>query len=132
VYSLIFSPIICDVGGDPRPGPPSNPGSGTMIELKLDESGAESDDKSRWHARLVEKKGKSIVVDITPSCKAVIGEWEFHVYTMKNGADENDKKMHYEHNSDVIILLNPWCKGLMFHRLSCYVECLIESLIQNV
>ena len=89
-------------GGNP------NPDVGTVVFVLMDEQGREAAHPDVWHARLVQQKGNSILVEFRSPCNCIIGEWNFCIETRRAGSEETYDE--YENPTDINIILNPWCK----------------------
>lgn len=90
-----------------RPKPPK----GTAVEFDMDENANGTGHHSEWYAKMVEKKGNTIKVEIKPACNCIIGEWEFSILTSSKIQAEDDPLLFkYTSGSDITILLNPWCE----------------------
>ncbi|XP_037795328.1 annulin-like [Penaeus monodon] len=75
-------------------------GSGTLVGVGI---GTESD--SGWSAQIKETTDNSIVLSVTTSCKAIVGEWKVEV-DVKSG----DKTHTYPCEATFFLLFNPWCQ----------------------
>lgn len=94
-----------------KTGKSPRPSNKTQAQIIMNENtSSRGEDKKEWFAKLLNKKEKSIEVEITPPCTCVIGEWRFTIQTESKIKEDGDKLiLTYKHNEDVIILLNPWC-----------------------
>lgn len=83
----------------------------TAATVPMDEKPNGSGVSNEWFAKLINKKDKSIDVEIVPPSNCIIGEWMFDIKTESKIKDGGDVlTLEYKHNDDIIILLNPWCK----------------------
>jgi hypothetical protein len=107
--------VISDVFVGKNPQPPKR----TAVTVEMDENENSTGNPKEWFAKLISKKNKSIDVEITPPCNCIIGEWMFHITTeskLKEGGDT--LILEYKHPEDIVILLNPWCKGKHFCNMN--------------
>lgn len=91
-----------------------NPSKGTRAVIEVDESGNKKSKPDEWGATLQSKDGNDVTIVITIPCNCIIGEWNFSVKTVSEGKDKDGKNktliFQYDHNEDITILFNPWCK----------------------
>ena len=81
----------------------------TLACMKMDEDGKEAKKPDIWHARLLHRQGNKIKVEIRPPCNCIIGEWSLFIKSKKEG--DKDAFDVYENDTDINIILNPWCEG---------------------
>ncbi|CAE1321062.1 TGM1 [Acanthosepion pharaonis] len=62
-----------------------------------------------WKAKHVELKGKTIKIEVTPAANCFVGVYEVYLET-KNVNDPEDTPERYQHQDDIYILFNTWCK----------------------
>ncbi|XP_048253551.1 protein-glutamine gamma-glutamyltransferase E-like [Haliotis rufescens] len=78
--------------------------------FRLEESGAAPYKPRKWGANLVKKKEKSLTVSVFIPASSSVGEWELSVSTVVDVKDGEDIVWKYNHDEEVIVLFNPWCK----------------------
>nr|XP_055057400.1 protein-glutamine gamma-glutamyltransferase K [Misgurnus anguillicaudatus] len=61
----------------------------------------------RWEAKIVEQKDKRIKLSVNSTVTAVIGKYKLSIATQCLKTEETTT---HEHNSDIIMLFNPWCE----------------------
>lgn len=84
----------------------------TSIKIDMSEDPTRVGKATEWFAKMVYKTDTSIDVEIKPPCNCIIGEWRFTIQTESKLKEEEEPiSLMYEHNVDVIVILNPWCKG---------------------
>ncbi|KAK3085742.1 hypothetical protein FSP39_008070 [Pinctada imbricata] len=86
-----------------------SPMNGTLVSCYMDETGKKSDDSAEWSVRIMDTVGKDLYVGITPPCDCMIGEWNMFIVTISK-MKEGEVGLQYEHEEDITVLLNPWCK----------------------
>lgn len=90
------------------PSPPKR----TSAIVTMNETSTGVANPYNWFAQLFSIKDKSINVEITPPCNCIIGEWMFSIHTESKSKEcADNKKLEYNYNEDIVILLNPWCTG---------------------
>lgn len=67
--------------------------------------------ESAWHSRLSSIDNATAAVSVTPSAKAVVGEWSIDVDT-RSKKDTHLERSISKHTAkkNIFILFNPWCK----------------------
>lgn len=61
-----------------------------------------------WGAKLMSKKGNTVILYIHTGCDCIIGEYDFLLETNYTGKKKNHV---YAHQGPIFILFNPWCKN---------------------
>ena len=89
-----------------------SPPKGTSVKVTMNETSTGKVNPYKWFVQLFSIKDKSINVEISPPCNCIIGEWMFSIHTESKSKDADNKKLEYNYNEDIVILLNPWCTGI--------------------
>ncbi|XP_067652851.1 annulin-like isoform X2 [Haliotis asinina] len=86
------------------------PNKGTTATFNVDETGSKKYKPKKWGASLVSQKGNSLTLSVFAPASTPIGEWEFSVKTIVDVKDGKDLIWQYNHNEDINIIFNPFCK----------------------
>ncbi|XP_046566653.1 protein-glutamine gamma-glutamyltransferase K-like [Haliotis rubra] len=83
----------------------------TVEELfKVTEDEDTSYKPRKWGATVVKKGGNSLTVEVFSPASTPIGVWDLIVRTTVDVENGKDLIWQYNHNDDIIIIFNPWCK----------------------
>ncbi|XP_052815578.1 annulin-like [Mya arenaria] len=82
----------------------------THGRFMLDEDGKPNFKANEWGGCLVNKKDKTLQIQIHIPANCAIGKWSFSVDTVTILEDSKTKTLRYENPDDFYILYNPWCK----------------------
>ncbi|KAL4234070.1 Transglutaminase 1 [Mactra antiquata] len=85
------------------------PTKGTSVQFKIDEDGKQNYEADKWGAYLEKCSGNDIDIMVHIAANSIIGEWNLSLISVSPGEKKNNV-LKYEHDEDVIILFNPWCK----------------------
>lgn len=95
-------------------GDKPTPSRGTLARFFLNEKGDRKFKPNKWGATLQDKNANKATILVNIPCNCIIGEWNFTIQTFSLGKGEkheNEIKIwQYEHDGDITILFNPWCK----------------------
>ncbi|KAL4234354.1 hypothetical protein ACF0H5_006002 [Mactra antiquata] len=87
---------------------------GTRVQFKIDEDGKKTYNADKWGGYLESCDGNKINVMVYIAADCIIGEWTLCVRTFAKGKNKKGEpktiKYLYEHDEDINILFNPWCK----------------------
>ncbi|XP_071092226.1 protein-glutamine gamma-glutamyltransferase K-like [Haliotis cracherodii] len=89
----------------------SDESDSTVEELfKVTEDQDTSYKPRRWGATVVKKGGNSLTVEVFSPASSPVGVWDLIVRTIVDVENGKDLVWQYNHNEDVNIIFNPWCK----------------------
>ncbi|KAL4234353.1 hypothetical protein ACF0H5_006001 [Mactra antiquata] len=87
---------------------------GTFVQFKIDEDGKKTYNADKWGGYLESCDGNKINVMVYIAADCIVGEWTLSVRTFARGKDKQGKPKtkiyQWEHDEDINILFNPWCK----------------------
>ncbi|XP_046549067.1 annulin-like isoform X2 [Haliotis rubra] len=86
------------------------PNKSTNATFNVDETGSKKYKPRKWGASLVSQKENSLTLSVFAPASIPIGEWEFSVKTIVDVKDGKDLIWQYNHNEDINIIFNPFCK----------------------
>ncbi|XP_046364579.2 protein-glutamine gamma-glutamyltransferase E-like isoform X1 [Haliotis rufescens] len=64
----------------------------------------------RWGATIAKKGDNSLTVEVFSPASTPVGVWDLIVRTTVDVENGKDLVWQYNHNDDIIIIFNPWCK----------------------
>lgn len=85
-----------------NPSPPK----GTRVTLIL----SDKDEEKEWGAWIMKNEDKELTVRINTPPTCYVGIWQLQVETIQK-ADNKKVIFEYNHDQEIYILFNPWCKG---------------------
>ncbi|XP_046566210.1 annulin-like [Haliotis rubra] len=78
--------------------------------IKVGEGRDTSYKPRRWGAIIAKKGGNSLTVEVFSPASTPVGVWDLIVRTTVDVENGKDLIWQYNHNEDINIIFNPWCK----------------------
>ncbi|XP_046990643.1 hemocyte protein-glutamine gamma-glutamyltransferase-like [Schistocerca americana] len=94
-------------------GPQPSVTKGTCVILPVTQQQSLNDDKRLWDVKVHHQDGTTLTLQVQISTVAPVGVWRCVVQSSR--ADRRDVRRSYEHDTDVYVLFNPWCKEDQVH-----------------
>ena len=96
---------------------------GTMVRLIVaNDKASAGNDVTEWRAYLQAEKGSNMEIVIIPSTTALVGSYSICTKVRcKDLSEEKTRFVKEEQKEKLIVLFNPWCKGMANSPFIMYV-----------